>query len=74
LINGDSGNPAFIILNDQPVLLTVWTEGGAGVGTSLTAFKSDVNQIMSDLEELFSLTNGFQLTEIDLSDFQKLDE
>ena len=26
-MNGDSGNPMFIIVNDQPVLLTVWTSG-----------------------------------------------
>ncbi len=59
----DSGNPCFLWINGQPVLLTVWTRGGPGSGTSVTAFKNDINQLMSDLG------GGYQLTEIDLSGF-----
>ena len=66
VINYDSGNPAFILINGQPVLLTVWTEGLAGSGTSATAFKADINQLMSDL------SGGYQLTEIELSNFSPL--
>jgi len=66
IINGDSGNPAFLILNQQLVLLSVWTYGDAGAGTSVTAFKDDLNQLMTDLG------GGYQLTEIDLSKFSSL--
>ena len=41
VIVGDSGNPAFLILNEDLVLLTLWTYGDAGAGTSLTAFKNE---------------------------------
>ena len=66
IIIGDSGNPAFLILNDQLVLLSVWTYGDAGAGTSITQFKDDINQLMTDLG------GGYQLTEIDLSEFSLL--
>lgn len=33
VISGDSGNPAFVLVNDEPCLLTVWTYGGPGSGT-----------------------------------------
>lgn len=59
----DSGNPAFILVNGQAVLLTLWTSGGGGSGTSVTAFQADINQLMSDLG------GGYQLTEIDLTAF-----
>ena len=63
----DSGNPAFLLLRGQPVLLTVWTGPLGGFGTSVTAFKNDINAMMLDLD-----LGGYQLTEIDLSVFEKL--
>ena len=66
IILGDSGNPAFLIIDDQLVILSVWTYGDAGAGTSLTVFKDDINQIMTDLG------GGYQLSEIDLSGFSSL--
>ena len=60
----DSGNPAFIILNDEPVLLTLWVGGGGGSGTPITSFKSEINEIMSSL--------GYALTEIDLLNFDTI--
>ena len=63
LVIGDSGNPVFIILSGEPVLLTVWTSGGAGSGSSIVAFKNEINQVMLELG------GGYQLTPIDLSGF-----
>jgi hypothetical protein len=62
-VGGDSGNPAFLIINDQLVLLTVWTYGGAGSGTFVTQQISIINDMMTELG------GGYQLTEIDLSGF-----
>lgn len=62
-IGGDSGNPAILPVNGLPVLLTVWTSGGAGSGTSVRQFKADINTLMT------TLGGGYQLTEIDLSGF-----
>lgn len=47
-IGGDSGNPAFIILNGELVLVTVWTMGGAGQGTAIARFIDDINQMIVD--------------------------
>lgn len=62
-IGGDSGNPAFVIINDQLVLLTVWTYGGAGSGTFTTPQIAAINAMMT------TLGGGYQLTEADLSGF-----
>lgn len=63
VVSGDSGNPAFLIINGQLVLLTVWTSGGSGAGTSVYAFKSAINATMA------SLGGGYSLTDADLSSF-----
>ena len=47
LIPGDSGNPAFLIINDNLVLLTTWTLGGAGVGTFVTPQISALNAMIA---------------------------
>ena len=68
LITGDSGNPMFILLNNEPVLLTVLTNGGfGGGGTAIVAFKNDINGMMNDLSP-----GGYQLEAIDLSGFDVL--
>lgn len=62
-VGGDSGNPAFLIVNDELVLLTVWTYGGAGSGTFVTPQIAAINAMMT------ALGGGYQLTEADLSGF-----
>lgn len=65
LVAGDSGHPCFIILpgSTTPIILTVWTYGISGSGTSLFRHKTSINSLMS------SLGGGYQLTEADLSAF-----
>ncbi|MEX0598955.1 MAG: hypothetical protein WD512_20895, partial [Candidatus Paceibacterota bacterium] len=63
IILGDSGNPAFLIIDDELVIITVWTFGGAGAGTSILYHKDAINTMMA------SLGGGYSLTEIDLSSF-----
>jgi len=72
LKDGDSGNPMFIIVNDQPVLLTVWTYGASGTGTAIHKYKDDLNAMMSWLSNLVGAATNYQLTKIDLSGFTKL--
>ena len=64
----DSGNPVFLLLRDEPVLLMVLTSGFEGFGTSVTALKQDINDMMG------FLGGGYVLTEFDLSVFEKLDD
>ena len=67
LVPFDSGNPVFMILDGTPVLLTVWSAlNFNGCGTSVAAFKADINQLMDELG------GGYQLTEVDLSGFAPL--
>lgn len=68
LIGGDSGNPAFLMLDDEPILLTVWHAGGYGNGTSIAAIKDDINAMMNQLG------GGYQLSEYDLSGYKRLRE
>jgi hypothetical protein len=65
LIAGDSGHPCFIMVpgSNAPVILTVWTYGISGSGTSLFRHKTNINSLMT------SLGGGYQLTEVDLSAF-----
>jgi surface protein len=64
VIVGDSGNPAFLIVNNQPVLLTVLTFGGFGFsGTNIALQREALNSMMT------SLGGGYQLTSVDLSNF-----
>ncbi|KAL8584922.1 hypothetical protein ACOMHN_043559 [Nucella lapillus] len=62
-IVGDSGNPSFFVLGDEPVLLFTFTSGGPGAGTNLIGHFDDINRQMA------SLGGGYQLTEVDLSRF-----
>jgi hypothetical protein len=63
IIPGDSGNPVFLIINGELVIITVWSFGGAGGGTNIAYYKDSINALM------VSLGGGYTLTEIDLSNF-----
>jgi hypothetical protein len=62
-IGGDSSNPACLIVNGQLVLLTCWTNGGAGSGTSVVDQRAAVDAIMT------SLGGGYTTTAVNLSGF-----
>lgn len=66
IVTGDSGNPAFMVIDNQLVLLTVWTFGGGGSGTSLAHQKAQINQMMTQLG------GSYQLKEVDLSRFGRI--
>lgn len=65
LVGGDSGNPGFIILNNEVVLLTVWHGGWRGSGSSVNSFKSEINTIMNQ-------SGSYSLQEFDFSDFDEI--
>jgi hypothetical protein len=68
VVVGDSGNPVFLIVNGQPVLISVLTSGGQGFGgTNISAHCGTVNGMMT------SLGGGYQLTYADLSAFPAYD-
>jgi hypothetical protein len=64
-ISGDSSQPAFLILNGQLVILTVWTGGGPGSGFFIDGFTTQINAVMKQLG------GGQQLTPVDLRRFPR---
>ena len=80
-IVGDSGNPAFMIVNNALVLITVWTYGGSGSGTPVARFLPDLNQMIIDADNQAGVTgavanptwpnsnNHYQLKPADFSAF-----
>lgn len=66
---GDSGNPAFLIINDELACLTFWTYGGAGSGTFLTPHINDLNGMIETLDAAAGINTGYTLQSVDLSAF-----
>ena len=64
-ISGDSGQPAFIILNGQLVILNVWTGGGPGTGNFIASYTDPINAAMK------KLGGGYRLTPVDLSGYTR---
>jgi hypothetical protein len=63
IIVGDSGNPTFIIINGEPILLGVFSSGGAGLGAHIANYTTAINSAMS------TLGGVYQLTHVNLSSF-----
>ena len=63
IVVGDSGNPTFIIIDGKPILLGVFSTGGAGSGSHVGYHTEGINSAMS------TLGGGYQLTHVDLSSF-----
>ena len=49
LIGGDSGNPAFLICNDQPILIYCLTTGRSGTGAAIHRYAAEIQKAMDDL-------------------------
>tara|TARA_R110000765_G_scaffold168032_1_gene273107 strand:+ start:89 stop:1279 length:1191 start_codon:yes stop_codon:yes gene_type:complete len=69
VISGDSGNPSFLIVNDELVLVTVWTYGGAGSGTPVADFIADINTMIATADTQAGVSTGYTVTEADFSAF-----
>lgn len=70
IIGGDSGNPSFLIVDGELVLLTVWTSGyGSESGTFVGAFIDDINQLIVDVDTTAGDLTGYTVTVKDLSTY-----
>jgi len=70
-IKGDSGNPAFLIFDGDPVLVTVWTWGGAGGGTLVADYISDINTMIETADTQAGVSTTYTITEADFSTYGK---
>lgn len=59
---GDSGNPSFLIINDEAVLISITSSFG-GYGPSIADYATEINSVMT------TLGGGYSLTTADLSAF-----
>lgn len=48
-IVGDSGNPAFLVLGGELILVTTWWYGGAGAGPFIPAFRAEIEAAIVSL-------------------------
>jgi len=71
-ISGDSGNPTFMIINNEIVIASTSTWAGPGSGPSIADLKNDINAMMTVIDASQGILSGYQLTEIDLSSFKKI--
>lgn len=69
LIGGDSSNPGLLIINNTPVLFTVWTFGGAGRGTMIGDRIAELNALIMALDASVGIDTGYTLTQFNLNDF-----
>ena len=69
VISGDSGNPSFLIVNDELVLVTCWTYGGSGSGTPVALFIDDINTMIVTSDAQSAANTGYTVTEADFSAF-----
>lgn len=67
-IVGDSGNPAFLVVNGELVCVTTWTGGGPGSGIS-TAQPAVLNETIGLADAAAGVNTGYTVTPADLSGF-----
>ena len=77
IVPGDSGNPSLFLVGETPVLATLWTWGqvpwAGGSGFSVAYHADAVTATMTNLNSLLGITNGYELTTVDLSGFTVID-
>jgi hypothetical protein len=77
IINGDSGNPIFLILNGKPVIIGCFTWGGAGSGNSLTYYanltnggvqpEQNINDLIKATDAIAGINTGYKISLFDFS-------
>lgn len=61
IVSGDSGDPAFILIGNEPILIYCLTGGGAGAGLPIHRFRNEVQATMD------ALCPGYALEEFDFA-------
>ena len=61
IVTGDSGNPAFLLIDNEPILLYCLRSGGCGSGPAIHRYRSEIQKAMDDL------CPGYKLESFDFS-------
>ena len=65
LASGDSGNPLFIIIDGEPVLLTSWYT--TSTSPAYNSYISTINGLIASVDSAEGISTGYTLTEKNLS-------
>lgn len=65
IVGGDSGNPAFLLIGNEPILLYCLFSGGVGRGPSVLCFRKDIQKAMDEL------CPGYKLEEFDFAALER---
>ena len=68
LIGGDSGNPVFMLIGDQPILLYCLRSGGSGGGPDIRKHRREIQAVMDKLCPGYRL-ESFDFTSLRLSTY-----
>lgn len=49
IVTGDSGNPAFLLIGNQPILVYCLLSGGVGHGSSVFRYRKEIQKVMDEL-------------------------
>lgn len=64
-ISGDSGNPSFVIIDNEAILLSVVTNAGGGSGTFIGASEiGELNTMIATVDAAASISTGYTLTQL----------
>lgn len=61
ICKGDSGNPAFLLIGNEPILLYCLRNGGPGLGPSVFHHRHEIQKVMDEL------CPGYKLQSFDFS-------
>lgn len=65
IVKGDSGNPAFLLIGNEPILLYCLQSGGAGHGPAIHRYRREIQRAMDELCPGYKL-EPFDFSAIDL--------
>ena len=67
IVTGDSGNPAFLLVGNEPILLYCLFSGGAGHGPAIHRYRKEIQKVMDEL------CPGYKLEVFDFEQVKSID-
>lgn len=65
IVTGDSGNPAFLLIGNEPILLYCLYSGGVGHGPAIHRYRNEIQKAMDEL------CPGYKLESFDFENLKK---
>lgn len=65
IVTGDSGNPAFLLIGNEPILIYCLLQGGSGQGPAIHRYRREIQKAMDEL------CPGYKLESFDFENLKK---